>query len=328
MTISGETLDDILYNLYNKIKKDGKQVTGTKGTISEILGIYIKLTDPISRLSRSRTRGLTISPLGELLWYLSGSDSSQFIEYYIKNYKDYSDKGTIYGAYGPRLFNMNGNLNQVHHVINLLNNNSSTKKAVIQIYDASDLIHSDAKDIPCTCTLQFIIRDNQLHLFTNMRSNDAFKGFVHDVFCFTMLQELVARYLNINLGYYHHFVSSMHIYCKDMAKVDEYLQEGYQSTNRIMQPIPQESICDNIKTILKIEKDIRNHVYPDIKSLNLSSYWKDIVILLYMYAIYKKSNSQVNREIIQLSHLICNKEYRTVLQDKYPFIRNDRFQTL
>ena len=130
MTISGETLDDILYNLYNKIKKDGKQVTGTKGTISEILGIYIKLTDPISRLSRSRTRGLTISPLGELLWYLSGSDSSQFIEYYIKNYKDYSDKGTIYGAYGPRLFNMNGNLNQVHHVINLGNDIPNYTKMV------------------------------------------------------------------------------------------------------------------------------------------------------------------------------------------------------
>ena len=60
--------------------------------------------------------------------------------------------------------------------------------------------------------MQFIVRCEELHLFVCMRSNDAFMGLPHDVFAFTMLQELVARLIGCELGHYHHFVSSLHLY--------------------------------------------------------------------------------------------------------------------
>lgn len=41
-----------------------------------------------------------------------------------------------------------------------------------------------------------------------MRSNDAYLGFPHDVFFFTMIQELVARSLGIRVGDYHHFATT------------------------------------------------------------------------------------------------------------------------
>jgi thymidylate synthase len=48
--------------------------------------------------------------------------------------------------------------------------------------------------------MQFIVRREELHLFVCMRSNDAFMGLPHDVFAFTMLQELVARLIGCELG--------------------------------------------------------------------------------------------------------------------------------
>jgi thymidylate synthase len=37
-------------------------------------------------------------------------------------------------------------------------------------------------------------------MVTTMRSNDAYLGLPHDVFCFTMLQEIIARSLGREIG--------------------------------------------------------------------------------------------------------------------------------
>src|SRR5690606_4963573 len=122
--------------------------------------------------------------------YLSKSNNLDFIKYYIPPYhKASDDKVTIHGGYGPRLFNMNGHINQVDNIINLLKTNPSSRRAVIQLFDAEDLLNYHS-DIPCTNTLQFTIRDDKLIMMTSMRSNDAFLGLPHDIFCFTMLQEI------------------------------------------------------------------------------------------------------------------------------------------
>src|SRR5207247_7673262 len=94
------------------------------------------------------------------------------------------------------------------------------------------------KDIPCTCTLQFMIRKDRLYLFTNMRSNDAFLGMAHDIFCFTMLQEIVARDLSIDIGTYKHSVGSFHLYETSVNSAKGYLSEGWQPTDTAMPPMP------------------------------------------------------------------------------------------
>ena len=47
MLIHGETIDDILNDLYKYIIENGQSVSGQKGGISEVLGVYIKLTNPL-----------------------------------------------------------------------------------------------------------------------------------------------------------------------------------------------------------------------------------------------------------------------------------------
>jgi thymidylate synthase len=42
---------------------------------------------------------------------------------------------------------------------------------------------------------QFHLSEKQLHLSVTLRSNDAYWGLPHDVFSFTMIQEMMARRL-------------------------------------------------------------------------------------------------------------------------------------
>src|SRR4029453_8927030 len=89
----------------------------------------------------------------------------------------------------------------------------------------------------CTSTLQFVIRDHRLNLMTTMRSNDAYFGLPHDIFCFTMLQDLIARSLDIELGTYVHSVGSLHVYEEKIDFVSRYLDEGWQQSME-MPPMP------------------------------------------------------------------------------------------
>jgi thymidylate synthase len=234
MHLSAGTLDDLLLKTFKKISQDGGRVKASKGWNTELFGVLLELENPVARLSRTETKGTVFSCLGETPWYLKRTNELSFIEYYISEYKKFSDdKKTIHGAYGPRIFNMRGGVDQMHSVTKLLRKKSSSRQAVIQIFNAEDLL-KDYKDIPCTCTLQFIIRKNCLHAITYMRSNDAFLGLPHDIFAFTFLQEILARTLGVKLGTYRHAVGSLHIYDSDMPKVRKFIAEGWQA--RIAMP--------------------------------------------------------------------------------------------
>lgn len=189
---SEKTLDDLMRTVTDKILTLGTLRTASKGDFWEIIGAQLEVDNPRARLSLTETRGRLFSCLGELCWYLSGSEDPTFIRYYVSTYPLEAD-GTIFGGYGPRLFQRDST-SQVRRVIDLLTRKRSSRRAVLQVFDRRDL-ETDHEEIPCTCTLQFLVRDDRLHMLTNMRSHDAYTGMPHDFFCFTMIQEIVARSL-------------------------------------------------------------------------------------------------------------------------------------
>lgn len=286
MHIAGKTLDDILRRVLEKLLIIRGQIKPSRGEAVELTGVLIKLTNPRARLSRTEKKGTVFSCLGELLWYLSGSNSLDFINYYIHKYRDYSDDGlTIYGAYGPRLFNKDGE-NQIKNVLSRLQKNPFLRRAVIQLFDARD-VTSKAKDIPCTCTLQFLLRNKRLDMMTCMRSNDAFWGLPHDVFAFTMLQEIIARSLGADVGSYYHAVGSLHLYEKSRTGAQQFINEGWQSTK----PMPKMPVGDPwsaIEAVIRAEKEIRNSDQINFKSLKLNSYWEDLLRILLVFSYSKR----------------------------------------
>jgi thymidylate synthase len=292
----GPTLDDVMRFVIERILSHGDQIHPTKGLATELAGVLLEITKPRARLSRTETRGKPFSCLGELCWYLAGVNDLKFIAYYIPAYREYAEGNVIFGGYGPRLFGYRDQ-NQVDNVINLLRGKPDSRQAVIQLFDAGDIVGAH-KDIPCTCTLQFMIRHNALHMITYMRSNDAFLGLPHDIFSFTMLQEIVARALFVELGTYKHTVGSLHLYDGDRDMAQQFLCEGWQSTKMQMPPMPLGDPWLAIQSLLEAETAIRNNDPFDSAALDdLDPYWADLIRLLQVFRCSKNNDTNGIEEL-------------------------------
>ncbi|MDB5281952.1 MAG: thyA, partial [Bacteroidota bacterium] len=295
MHFNAKTLDDLLNDVFTELIKRPFDVTTSRsekgGDTSEIIGTLLQLEIPTSRLSRTETKGKLFSALGELMWYLSKDKKLDFIKHYIIHYETESFDGeTIYGGYGPRLFNMHEKYNQVNNIIELLKQKPNSRRAVIQLFDAVD-ISQDFKEIPCTCTLQFMIRNKKLHMHVSMRSNDAYWGLPHDVFVFTMMQEIIARTLNVDLGIYSHSVGSLHLYAEKKEFAQQYLSEGFQSTKITMPKMPQGNPWPILEELVVLEAEIRTNPEFKLPPLKFDPYWADIIRLLYIYSLHKHGNN-------------------------------------
>ncbi len=200
---SAHSIDTLMRKVFRRLLSSSRSNTkvwgSRKGSSTEAYGALLELTNPRARISRSLGRAHMFSPLGELVWYLSGSNQLEQIIHYIPKYKNYSNDGTsLSGAYGPRIFEVDRRINSHNptdhwqRIIDLLIKRGDTRNAVIQIFSNSDT-YADNKDVPCTCTMQFAVRGKRLNLHVHMRSNDAVLGLPHDIFAFTMMQEIAAR---------------------------------------------------------------------------------------------------------------------------------------
>lgn len=314
MYIKEETLDDLLYEVLSRLLKLADTVPGSRGAISEITGVVLELTNPLARLSRAEKKMHLFSGLGELLWYLAGSNDLEFIAYYLPKYREESDDGkTVFGAYGPRLLNMRGTHDQIKNVISVLKIKPTSKRAVVQIFDAADLAERHL-EIPCTCTLQFLIRDKKLCAFTYMRSNDALWGLPHDIFSFTMLQELIARSLGLEVGPYKHATTSLHLYDKHRTEAQEYVNEGIQARIGVaMPPMPLGDPWQSVRTLVDAEHSIRSGNILDPGALSIDPYWQDFVQLLNVFQHYR---SGAEAKIARLAKRIHSPIFRMYIEQK------------
>lgn len=108
-----------------------------------------------------------------------------------------------------------------------------TRQAIIKFHKREHLWVGN-KDMTCTLSGSFLIRDDRLHLIIHMRSNDVIKGLVYDMpwFCYLierMTSELKQTYPNLQVGTYTHIADSIHVYDSDLYKAKEMLGQLTES---------------------------------------------------------------------------------------------------
>lgn len=179
----------------------------------EIINASLFQPNPLDRLVTCPIRKMNIGfAIAEWASFMTGYTGVDLFEMFISGYSRYSSSGiTIDGAYGTRV----NETNQLNLAIEKLRTNSDTRQAVISIYNQDDLSGGGGLNTPCTLTMQFLVRSNRLHMIVNMRSNDVSWGLSYDAFVFTMVQEYIARQLELPLGWYFHNAASLHVYERD-----------------------------------------------------------------------------------------------------------------
>jgi len=209
MKTNFENANEAYEYLHDRILQHGVPFGDTKALFN--VGFYLE--NPSSRQITNPERKWSFDYAeAEWQWYLSGDrDINKLGEIYGKVpaiWKRMADEHDLVNSnYGWQWMRED----QLSKVINILRDEKDTRQAAISIYDGKEM-HMYEHDTPCTYAVQFTIIDGLLCMSVYMRSNDLWYGFCNDQYQFSLLQELVASMLGIEIGWYYHHAHNMHLY--------------------------------------------------------------------------------------------------------------------
>lgn len=305
-------------DLCRQINDNSEFMSSPRGMkIKEKLGVQFRIKNIRDRLPYVEARNFSLSYfVAESIWYMSGNNSTEWISHYAPFWKNISDDGkTANSAYGARIFKThpqigNGEIVQWDYVKNELLKDPDSRRAVIHIRVPDDSLNA-MKDVPCTLSLQFFIRANKLHLHVNMRSSDIILGLVYDVPAFTLMQEVMANELEVDVGEYCHTSNSLHCYEKDFAMLDNIAKSDDSGVRPPMSPLPKVFPTDDL---FKMEKSVRESSKGEIKdgliSINLHpndslNLVKDWAFILYSSRARKMKEEKLSQLFIYSTNDNC-----------------------
>ncbi len=219
--ISVDTITDAYKQTLKQLLLPQKQESRL-GTVREIINYAIKVHSPQYNLISCVERRFNYRyALAESLWNLCPRNDVDFLKAYSKGITkfvaDQDQTEYAYWAYGPSVFP------DLYLVVNDLSINSNTRRAVLSPSCGNLPRYRHPGTPPCTMTLQYQVRNGQLHATTYMRSNDAYLGMPYDMFTFTLWQQMIANYLAVDIGTYTHIAGSMHLYTKYESNTEDIL---------------------------------------------------------------------------------------------------------
>ncbi len=304
------------------IERPDHRHDGRNGLTREILPCTLKIEDPRKRWILSRYPPYNPAfGLVEFIWILTGNNESQVLNYWnpiLPKYVGYED---IYpGAYGYRL-RYEFEFDQIERAYNILLNTPETRQVILQIWKPDiDLPRQNglptSSDIPCNIASILKIRNGHLYWSQIMRSNDIMRGLPYNIIQFTLLQEIMASWLGVELGHYFHLSDSLHIYEKDILEFRYDSVESkntynvpfsmsYEESNKLFAAIYKDLI--EVTTGKKSEKELEEIFdRTSSKNNNLCEFVKDILAIIgsdaavrqnYYDLAYSFSNSCSNTDL-------------------------------
>ena len=227
------TVNDALPDLARHVL-NGEELGSRKGErVLERLHQQITLTEPWDRYPRLGLRRASLpAQIAETMWILAGRNDVKWLSYYLPRAVEFSDDGETWrGGYGPRIRRYGDpmlpgrlHLDQLDAVVRELRESPTSRRAVIGIWDASmDARRENEgpwKDVPCNDVISFQSRLGELHAHVFVRSNDLMWGWSGiNAFEWSVLQEVIAGILGIEVGTLTFSISSLHAYDRHWEKL-------------------------------------------------------------------------------------------------------------
>lgn len=198
-----------LLKLYKLLDQHGKKISPRGESTYEIENLTYNVAPGI-RFNNFTGRNLNLDYIKrEMAWYIRADPYDLSIAEHASQWGRIVANGKLNSNYGSYWFGNHG----VRHVVRLLERDPSSRRAIIPMY-GTDVDHMDieAKDVPCTLSIGFRIREGKVNCHAIMRSQDILWGMGNDLPTFSMLHEIVARLLNLPMGLLSVHVGSFHVY--------------------------------------------------------------------------------------------------------------------
>jgi thymidylate synthase len=251
-TISAKTFRTI----FKRLKEQGKVIAPRGQKVIEVEHFTYELPAYV-RFQSFESRKLKIDYVkNEVLWYLRGNRSDQTILEHASMWQSLVNNthmpGTINSNYGQYIFGSISDpygtvmyeevdalnsaaaamLRRPQHktqfdaVIKTLSDDKDSRRASITILQPYHLVMA-TKDVPCTYSMNFRIRDNKLNMSVHMRSQDGIFGMGNDAPAFSIIQEMIyvmlrdTKYPELEMGTYTHTADSFHVYERHFEMLDK-----------------------------------------------------------------------------------------------------------
>lgn len=262
-----------------------------KHTLHELQNTIITITNPVMRWNSRVNAGM----LTETLDYFLGLNPGFTHKSTWRFYKKWIDKrtGKYPYTYGLRVFGTGteNEIDQWKEAVKLLKMNPTTRHAHITIGRPIDLLR---EFIPCNFAWHFQV-DNQgrLNMITFCRSQDAMRGLFLDLFAYAHFLEQMALATNLPLGTYTVYETNLHIYNKDLDKIETEFAKPTEPYTESIAPKGAPLLTDKDKKVLhNLLVDIFEHRRcPRFDEVDLNSYWKDWVIFIATIILMKSKSS-------------------------------------
>jgi len=234
---------DIFYEeLVDYILKNGTKISnnvrtvyadGTPAYYIQVIGLQFKFTplkdkygNYVALLPTTRQAPYK-SAIKEISWiWLYRSNDVKFLrdELGVNYWNEWQDeKGTIKKGYGYQLAKPLYNYNsQVDYIIGEIKNNPNSRRIITELWNVDDL--EDMTLTPCVRTTQWTVENNKLILSVKQRSCDVALGLISNIWQYQVLQHLIAKECNLEVGELIWTVDNIHIYDRHIDKIKEQIK--------------------------------------------------------------------------------------------------------
>lgn len=127
-------------------------------------------------------------------------------------WQEFADRGLGY-TYGERYFMA------LDKIIEELKRHPDSRQLFLSVWRPTDIFHLGDDRVPCSLGYWFELRQNKLHMTYLQRSADYFTHLANDMYLSHRLQRYIAEKVDAQVGYYVHWIGSLHVYKKDVADV-------------------------------------------------------------------------------------------------------------
>lgn len=257
---SAQSANDAWIQLLRDVLANGRETRPRGMNTKECLGYQtvVDMTRPVVTVAKRIEGQFHRFMCAEAAWILGGDNRVKTIAPYSRMIAKFSDDGRYFrGAYGPKI------IDQLTYVVDSLVADSDTRQAVVNIWRENP---RPTKDVPCTLSAQWVIRDGVLHCFDTMRSSDAWLGWPFDVFNFSMLSHAIALLIRDrgvtppSIGELRFTAASQHIYERNYAQAQvcvEHPQEAFKVNP--LDPFAFRDVDDLIAALWSLAKSSSTH---------------------------------------------------------------------
>ena len=233
-------LDLVADVLETGTKKSDRTGTGTYSVFGRMMRFDLSQSFPLLTTKKVHFKSIAL----ELLWFLQGTDNTQFLDdHNVKIWKawqteitdrageKYNSIGPLYGVNWLRYLAPDGTeINQIDQAIDEINQRPHSRRIVISAWNPATLPlpglspqenvqHGRGCLAPCHAFFQFVVQNGKLSCMLTQRSGDLFLGVPFNIASYSLLTHMVAQQTGLQVGEFIWSGGDVHIYSNHLEQV-------------------------------------------------------------------------------------------------------------